>query len=68
MRRWREDKDKKERLEYELEKLQQKVAEMEASEWARDLEFQARPPSVEEGKVKFGMLITPNKELQGEDQ
>ncbi|OLP79805.1 hypothetical protein AK812_SmicGene39865 [Symbiodinium microadriaticum] len=62
------DKDKKERLEYELEKLQQKVAEMEASEWARDLEFQARPPSVEEGKVKFGMLITPNKELQGEDQ
>ena len=39
-----------------MEKLQQKVAGMEASECARDLE-QARQQSVEEGKVKGGMLI-----------
>ena len=61
-------KDEKERLGFK--KLQIQLAEMEATQWSKELELEARRQSVEDGKgeVRGGLRGQGNAHLQGDSR
>ena len=46
--RWRREKAERERLEYEVELLQEEITTFEGSQWAREVELQEAAKAMEE--------------------
>ena len=54
-RRWSQDKSARERLEFENQQLQDKLAHLQAAEWSRELEYETKKKALQENKEKFEM-------------